>query len=221
MQKNKFCQPATKLVVAAFDFDGTMTTGDSLPHFLKFSSGMFKTIIILFLHLPKFICCLLGLLSRQKVKESLISAFFYGMPIKDLKEKGMLFAKGSLKAILKESAILKLKEHQALGHRCILVSANLDIYLNSFAKEFGFDDCLCSQVDFDSKGSVTGTLRGKNCWGQEKVTKLKELLGDRENYILYAYGDSRGDQEMLEFADYPSYREFKPLYNTHNTICGK
>lgn len=207
MQNSKFCQSANKSVVAAFDFDGTITTRDSLPYFLKFCSGWFKTILILFLHIPKFIICLFGGLSRQQVKESLIKSFFYGMPIHALKEKGSEFAKTALKPLLKEKSLVKLREHQALHHRCILVSANLDVYLNAFAKEYGFDDCLCSEVGFDNEGKVTGKLNGLNCWGKEKTTRLKELLGSKEDYILYAYGDSRGDQEMLALSDHPFYRE--------------
>jgi phosphoserine phosphatase len=28
---------------------------------------------------------------------------------------------------------------------------------------------------------------------------------ERNSYTLYAYGDSRGDKEMLEFADFPTF----------------
>ena len=44
---------------------------------------------------------------------------------------------------------------------------------------------------------------GKNCWGTEKVRRLQELVGSKEGYVLYAYGDTRGDRELLEYADHP------------------
>jgi len=213
MQKNPFCQstktdPVKKPIVAAFDFDGTITTRDSLPYFLVYASGFFKTFFKLAMHIPKFIACLLKIISRQQVKESLLKSFFKGMPIETLRSEGKKFAKGPLKKIVKQDALDELKKQQAQGARCILVSANLDVYLDEFAKLYGFHDCIASKVDFDGQGLVTGYLQGLNCREIEKVRRLEQLLGPRDDYILYAYGDSDGDKEMLEFADFPFYRKF-------------
>ena len=52
---------------------------------------------------------------------------------------------------------------------------------------------------------LTGNFSSKNCYGQEKVNRLLEKEPDRTNYILYAYGDSAGDKEIIEFADYGYY----------------
>jgi phosphoserine phosphatase len=46
-----------------------------------------------------------------------------------------------------------------------------------------------------------------NCFGPEKVARLTKLLGPKNQYTLYAYGDSRGDRELLELADFKYYRE--------------
>jgi HAD superfamily hydrolase (TIGR01490 family) len=213
MQNNHFCQPAKinekqNIIVAAFDFDGTMTTKDSLPVFLTYTSGFFKTWAKLFLHVPLFLLCLTKQVSRQHVKESLLESFFKGVSIDYIQSEGEKFAMGPLKSIVKPISLKKLKWHQSEGHVCILVSANLDVYLNAFASEHGFDHCLCSKVGFDSQKKITGQLIGLNCIGEEKVRRLTELLGSKENYTLYAYGDSNGDKEMLALADYPFYRLF-------------
>lgn len=213
MSKNEICQSSKntikqKIVIAAFDFDKTITDSDSLPYFFCFTKGYFQTLFNLFLHIPKFIFCLLNFISRQSVKISLITNFFKGMPISELLEEGKKFAEGPLKKHLKQEALEKIKWHQDMGHMCILVSANLNVYLDVFAKEYGFKHCICTKVEFNDEGYVTGGINGKNCWGPEKVARLKELLGDRENYLIYAYGDSLGDKELLEFADYPFYRLF-------------
>jgi len=34
------------------------------------------------------------------------------------------------------------------------------------------------------------------------------LLGSRDSYTLYAYGDSRGDKELLSAADFSFYKKF-------------
>lgn len=206
MQNKKICQDRD--VIAAFDFDGTISTRDSLPYFLKFTTGSFKTFYKLFTHIPMFIAFYLKQVSRQQVKESLIKSFFKGMPIDDLRQEGEKFAKGPLLKILKSKALDKINWHLKCGHKCVLVSANLDVYLDAFAKNHGFYASLASRVDFDDKGLVTGYLKGDNCREVEKVRRLQELFGKEKNYVLYAYGDSDGDKALLDYADYPFYREF-------------
>ncbi len=213
MQNKSVCQSTKpnqnqKPIVAAFDFDGTISTRDSLLLFLWEAKGGLKTILKLVLQTPIYIAYFFNLKSRQEVKESLLRSFFHGIPISLLKEEGKKFAMGSLKKILKEEALNKLKSHQQLGHRCVLVSANLDVYLEEFARIYGFKDCIASKVAFNTDGRVTGHLEGLNCRGLEKVRRMEEVLGPKDGYVLYAYGDSDGDREMLALADYPFYREF-------------
>jgi len=209
MENLSNCQLLNKPIVAAFDFDGTMTKHDSLYDFFKYSAGSLETYFIFLQHLPKFIGFGLKIFSRKDLKESLFKSFFKGMSIADLRLKGEDFANNVIPKLLKKESIAKLKWHQEQGHRCILVSANMDVYLDYFTKNNQFDDCLCTKAAFDEKGLVTGYIQGKNCRGEEKVHRLTELLGSKENYTLYAYGDSDGDKELLELADYPFYRVFK------------
>ena len=205
MENKQFCQQ----IVAAFDFDGTITTRDSLLYFLKETSGSYKTYYEIVRHLPKLIQCLYTEAARQEVKETFIKSFFAGMSIDELRLKGKTFAEGSLNTLVRQKALDKIKWHLQMGHRCILISANLDVYLDAFAEEYtGFHDCIASKVDFDDQGRVTGRLKGSNCIGHEKVRRLQELLGVEKNYILYAYGNSHGDKELLSYADYPFYKYF-------------
>lgn len=194
-------------IVAAFDFDGTITYRDTLVSFLFFCDGFLKASYKLTLLIPTLMRYLFGKISRQKTKECVLNVFFSGMAIQDLRVKGEEFARKCLHKHLKPEALAKLKWHQERGHRCILVSASLDIYLEPWSKMAGFKDLICSRLQVTSKGNVTGNLEGLNCWGEEKTRRLSLLLGPRDGYILYAYGDSRGDQEMLAEADYPFYRK--------------
>ena len=50
-------------------------------------------------------------------------------------------------------------------------------------------------------GHLTGRFLTPNCYGQEKVRRILALYPDRSEYHLTAFGDSRGDREMLAFAD--------------------
>jgi HAD superfamily hydrolase (TIGR01490 family) len=149
-----------------------------------------------------------GLSTRQQIKEGLLQNTIGGIPLEIVKEKGKEFARKKIRAKLKPEAMRKLQWHQNQGHRCILVSANLDVYLEPWSQMEKLQETLCSILQVDDNGRITGFLKGKNCRGEEKTKRLLALLGDRKSFILYAYGDSKGDKEMLEIADFPFYRKF-------------
>ena len=196
-----------KPIVAAFDFDGTITTRDTLLPFIFFVAGSSNVYKKLFKLSPYFLGFVLKIVSRQKIKEKVLQAFFAGMPSGQLYDLGSAFAASdSLKKMIIPAALKRLEWHKRQKHHCVLVSASIDVYLEPWTQLMGFDSLLCSKIDIDSYGIVTGKLEGNNCWGQEKSEKLEFLFGSKNKYILYAYGDSRGDKELLSLADHPYFR---------------
>lgn len=193
-------------IVAAFDFDGTLTYEDTLVPFLRFTSGTALTYGKLALELPTLTSYVLGLASRQETKEAILRRFLANKSLHAAQEMGRTFAHEQLPNLVKPKALKKVGWHLERGHRCILVSANLDLYLEPWAKHVGFHHVICSQSEVNERGVLTGNLRGLNCWGSEKIRRLNDFLGPRENYLLYAYGDSKGDRELLAAADFAFYR---------------
>jgi HAD superfamily hydrolase (TIGR01490 family) len=198
-----------KTIIAAFDFDGTLTTRDSLLPFLIFSTGFFRTALYLFVESPSLLGYLLGIVPRQKVKESILNRFFQGIPKKTIERKAQEYAWKKIDSLYKPHAIERLQWHLKQGHRCLIISASIDLYLNPWCEKMGLEPPICSRLEFDAEERVTGKLIGMNCWGPEKVRRLKERLGAKDSYILYAYGDSRGDHELLDYADHPFYRKMR------------
>lgn len=90
-----------------------------------------------------------------------------------------------------------------------MVSASLDLYLEPTAAALGFDDLLCTSPSANHL-VFDGGLAGKNCRGPEKVSRLRNLLGNLADFEIYAYGDSAGDRELLEKADHAYFRVFEP-----------
>lgn len=198
----------SKNVVAAFDFDKTLTDRDTTLEFLIFAEGNALALTKIATRLPYLIGFVVGKCSRQKVKEELLKCFFGGQTRASMEALGKDFAKKRLPFFLKNEALDRLRWHQAQGHRCILISASIDVYLKPWAQSYHFDDLICSQTEYQDD-RFTGKLKGSNCWGPEKKRRLEELLGNRDEYILYAYGDSLGDRELLSMADYPFYQKFE------------
>ena len=68
---------------------------------------------------------------------------------------------------------------------------------------------LCTQVE-TRDGLLTGRFLTANCYGPEKVNRLRAILSaPRERYFIIAYGDSRGDRELLSYADEGHYKPFR------------
>lgn len=198
-------------VVCAFDFDGTVTYRDTLVSFLLFTAGYFGCLWRFVLLLPAFTSFALGALSRQEIKEKVLSMFFRGKTIQELERQGRLFAAKRIPSLIKPEALRRIQWHKKQGHRLVLVSASLDVYLLPWANMGLFSDVVSSSLQVDGAGKVSGKLKGLNCWGLEKKNRLDALLGPREKYFLIAYGDSRGDRELLAYADQAYFRKMPVL----------
>ena len=199
--------PAEKPVVAVFDFDGTLTYRDTLRPFLLHVVGLNYFVCNAFVLLPTLAAYGLGIIRNDVAKQRVLGQFFAGMHIDTLRGKATEFAEHQLPGLIRSEAARRFDWHKQQGHRCIVISASLELYVRHWALSKGFDDVLATQLETRQDGSVSGKLLGENCFGSEKVKRLDALLGARSNYILYAYGDSRGDKELLSVADYAYYRK--------------
>jgi len=193
-------------VVAVFDFDGTITYTDTTFFFLLFSSGLVKAAYYFLKALPVMLSYLAKKTTRQQTKESIFKIFFNNWPLKKLTVIGEQFAKERIPKYVRKEALRRIRWHQMQNHRCVLVSASINVYLEPWAQAMGFEKALTSRLAVDERGRVTGKLMGLNCRNQEKVRRLKEFLGSLSHYEIYAYGDSDGDRELLEVADFAFYQ---------------
>jgi HAD superfamily hydrolase (TIGR01490 family) len=195
--------------VAVFDFDGTITEKDSLKDFLIYMfgfSGFFNGMILLS---PILILYKLGIVKNYKAKEMLIKYFFKGMDFEDFNKKSTRYSLNNLRFFLNETAKERIRWHKAQGHKMIVVSASIINWIEPWASREGFEAVLSTELEVED-GKLTGRFATKNCYGIEKVNRLKEYLDSNKSYYLYAYGDTKGDRELLEFAN-ESYYDFKRI----------
>jgi HAD superfamily hydrolase (TIGR01490 family) len=198
---------ADKPVVAAFDFDGTLTRRDTLLPFLLHTLGaaaVARHALVLSQTMAGYA---LGLIANGVAKERVLVRYLGGMRLDELQQEAEQFAAYVLPGLLRENAMQRLAWHQQQGHRCVVISASLELYVRPWAQRAGFDDVIATHLEIREDGRITGKLSGANCYGIEKTRRLQALLGARDGYTLYAYGDSRGDRELLSLADYAYYRQ--------------
>lgn len=195
-----------KPVVAAFDFDGTLTRRDTLLPFLYRLAGPWGMAWRALLLAPTLLGYALRQLPNDVAKEQVLHRFVAGMADEELKRQGQRYARHALPAMLRFDAMTRLAWHRQQGHRCVLISASIEHYVGPWAAANGFDEVLCTRLAVDGQGRLTGHFDGANCYGEEKARRLRALLGQPEDYVIHAYGDSRGDREMLAMANHPWFR---------------
>lgn len=201
-------QKLDKTIVAAFDFDGTLTLRDTMFPFLLYVVGGGAFIRHILALSPILTGYGLGIITNNIAKERLLAHFLSGMFVSTLKPLAVKFADEKLPGLQASEAISCFGWHKRQGHRCIVISASLELYVRPWAERLGFDDVIASTLETNDHGGITGKLLGGNCFGSEKVRRMEAMLGPKSGYTLYAYGDSRGDKELLSCADYAYYRQF-------------
>jgi phosphatidylglycerophosphatase C len=194
-----------KPVVAAFDFDGTITYRDTMFPFLRHTLGWTGFARGGLRSLPVLTAYVAGLMANDVAKARAFSHFIGGMGLDELRAHGQRFAADVLPRLVRPQALERLDWHRQQGHRCVVISASVDLYLEPWTAMMGVD-LLCTRLEADDEGRVSGALATANCYGAEKVRRLEQVLGPRDGYVLYAYGDSRGDRELLAAADHAWYR---------------
>ncbi|PSF37907.1 HAD-IB family hydrolase [Aphanothece hegewaldii CCALA 016] len=193
--------------LAVFDFDGTLTRQDSLFPFLRMIVGQRQFWWKMLSFSPVLMGYALKLIPNWQAKEKLLTYFLAGLTKEELQQLGQHFASIYIPKLLRPEAVKCFQWHQKQGHKTILISASLEVYLLPWAKEMGFDLILGTQLEVYND-VITGRILGKNCYGTEKIKRLQELFENLSDYCVYAYGDHRSDKELLKIANYSFYRTF-------------
>lgn len=192
--------------LAVFDFDGTLTNKDSFLAFIRFYKGKLPFYRGMLQVAPWLLAYKLKLYPNWKAKEKVLTHFFAQIPEEDFREKGRRFANELIPAMLRPKAKEALQMHKERGDRIVVVSASAEPWLEAWCKAEGIE-LLATNLEC-REGKITGRLQGKNCYGPEKVVRLKEYLPLEEYCEVHVYGDSAGDKELLELATHPNYRCF-------------
>lgn len=182
--------------VYAFDFDGTLTTRDTLLAFIRYACGTRAFLLGFLRHAHQLVLMKLGLYPNWKAKQHIFSYFFKGIDQEAFNALCRQFAADN-RQLLRPEGLRTLEQARAEGADVLIVSASIDNWVQPFFPEV---TVLGTQIEVID-GRLTGRFLTKNCYGQEKVNRILALYPDRSSYHLTAYGDSRGDKELLAFAD--------------------
>ena len=195
-----------------FDFDGTVTTADTLLAFIRHSCGTARFLGVFAMYSPLLVLMKLHLYPNYKAKERIFGRLFQGMTEAHFNALCNAFAADS-RHLLRPKAVALIKECTARGEQVCIVSASIDNWVRPFFGGIAAGaqpplTVIGTQPEVKD-GLMTGRFLTRNCYGAEKVRRVQAVIGDRNDCYITAFGDSRGDKELLDYADEAHYRPFR------------
>lgn len=214
--------------IFVFDFDGTLTHADTLLAFIRFACGPVRMLLGFALYAPLLVLMKLKLYPNYKAKQKVFAHFFRGMTLTRFDALCTAFAQQS-EHLLRPAARNFINTVRSEAYAMAIVSASIDNWVRPFAEMYLQSDnsqdnrqsnsqdnksllpiiVLGTKVEVDAAGCLTGRFATPNCYGPEKVRRIEAVWPHREQYDVSAFGDSRGDKEMLAYADQGYFKPFR------------
>lgn len=190
--------------LALFDFDGTITTRELFPDFVRASVSPWRLAVGRLLLAPLVLGYKLGWVPGTVVRAVVVRVGYSGAPLAELERAGTCFAERIVPSALRENAMRRIQWHKDRGDRVVVVSGAFDVYLQPWCEAHGLE-LICSSLEH-SGGTLSGRYDGPQCVLAEKarLVSARYRLGDYQR--IYAYGDTREDRHLLGLAHERYYR---------------
>ncbi len=192
-------------VACVFDFDGTLTSEDTFLLHLRHMAGLPRMLWGMLLHVHWLVLMKLRLADNGRVKQRVFSHFFRGMTLQDY-DAHLQRLVADTTHVLRPDGMRELQEALQAGHLVFVVSASAENRIRAYLPDPRIH-VLATRLEDDGE-RLTGRFATRNCYGAEKVERLRKAVGDLNNVYIVAYGDSRGDKEMFHVAQEVYYQPF-------------
>ncbi|HWB90879.1 MAG TPA: HAD-IB family hydrolase [Puia sp.] len=193
--------------IAFFDFDGTITTRDTLLEFIKFSKGKFRFYVGFAINSPWLIALKLKLISNQAAKEKILTWFFHNNTVSHFQQTCDRFAAEIIPNLIRPKALQEITTLKEKGIPVVIVSASPENWIRPWTGPNSIDLIATRLEAHEAK--LTGRIQGRNCHGTEKVERINRAFRLSDYSKIYAYGDTGGDKPMLRLATNAFYKPFR------------
>ena len=199
--------------IAFFDFDGTITTHDTLLEFIRFAKGTPSLMLGFLLNSPWLMAYRLKIISNHAAKQRILSWFFRKTPLTDFDAVCNRFADEALPGLIRPKALAEIHLLLEKGFTVVIVSASPENWLRQWAVQTGAS-LIGTRLEVRpatgaTPSRLTGRILGRNCHGAEKVRRIRDSFDLADFEDIYAYGDTKGDKPMLALAKHAFYKPFR------------
>jgi HAD superfamily hydrolase (TIGR01490 family) len=189
--------------LALFDFDGTLTTGETFPAFVRSVVPEDRQRAARLRLVPLVAAYRLGLASGTRVRAAVVRMGLAGMDAAAFEAAAAEWSRRELPAWLCPQALQRLRTHRDRGDTVLVVSGNFEALLRPWAEAEGVQVAGSRLEVMD--GRLTGRYAGPQCVLAEKVVRIRELVEPSGFARIHAYGDTPEDRPMLLLADVAHY----------------
>jgi phosphatidylglycerophosphatase C len=190
--------------LALFDFDGTITERDTFSGFLRFAVRRHRIVLGMLPLSPVIFCYRLGLMPADRARPIVSRVGFQGELADSIRQAGRRYAADVLPEVTRKKALERIRWHQDQGDTVVVVSASLDVYLQPWSDSIGVE-LICTELE-ERNGRLTGRYCHGDCSGPAKVRRILRRYDLSRYPVIYAYGDTTDDREMLALAHRKFYR---------------
>jgi HAD superfamily hydrolase (TIGR01490 family) len=188
--------------VAIFDLDRTLTKrGCFTPFILYVAIRRPRRFLSFHRIILAALFNIVGLYRRDDIKLLMWREVLGGLPREEAKTLGNSFAKTWIQNELRRQTKNNIKKHQEAGDRLILATAAMDIIADPIGRALGFDDIISTRTHWTAEDHISGNFDGRNCYGEEKLSRVKLILGDLSPSKTLAYSDHITDLPVLLWAE--------------------
>ena len=185
-----------------FDFDGTLTTSDTLLEFIKYAKGRGRFLMVFLMYSPLLVLMKLHLYPNWKAKQQIFAHLFAGMRIEKFDALCRGFAEEN-QHLLRPKGITLVHEALVAGAQVFIVSASIDNWVRPFfdIRNLKGVQVLGTQIEVED-GKLTGRYVGDIVDGRRKAELLR-LIAQVENVDIrqtVAVGDGANDLPMISIA---------------------
>lgn len=188
---------------AIFDLDRTLTKRGTWGRFLSFANSGHPSFLLRAPALAaQAVSYKFGFATRTSVKEKSIALYLSKHSRPHLEEAAEDFAEREIREGLRPKALSVIEKHRANGDVLTIATAAADLVALPIARRLGIDRVICTRLRWKENGSLDSRLDGPNCYGADKLARLRENWGAEHSYSpVTAYSDHITDLELLLWAD--------------------
>jgi HAD superfamily hydrolase (TIGR01490 family) len=186
--------------IAIFDLDHTIISADSLLLFIiylirKYPIHIFYIPYLFFMGILKFF----KLISMEELKSKWL-IFIKNMDENELDILSSAFVKKKVLPKIKPEVFGLLKELREKDYILIMATASFEFYVKYIFEYLDFDYYFGTRVNYKSNRYA---ITGNNCKGDEKISRIKEIL-EPESILRtdsFGYSDCLSDLPFLLLTD--------------------
>jgi len=202
------------MIAAIFDLDGTLYTGHIIKgiarHHHTHRVKRLPLYVYMAIHMPSWLLQRVGLMSEMTVRELWPRHMGWTVRGWTPQEAAPAFAwiaERYVQPLVRPDVMARLRDHQAAGHRVILVSGTLAPILTAIGRQLGVKETVGTPLVV-RVGHYTGACELPVCQGLNKALRLEAYLEDSDSGDVlwtesYAYADSHTDIPLLERVGHP------------------